>query len=359
MANDLLSDEYIGWRLYVFVAVFTPLQVTLVLLRFYAARLISRTHGADDWLVVSAILGQLVMVGLAIGSVEQGGVGYHVGYLADTHPETIPVFFKYLLAISAWYLLIVNLAKIAVLFVFRRLFPQRFVGYIIYGIGFILVAAPLASLIAVLAACHPFSANWGSSQVQASHCINKEALFVWNSFPNIVTDVAMLGLPLPIVWRLHASTQLKLGLTITFLVGGSGLVASIFRFVAFSRTNSFTDATYSAVELIIWTIAEPGIYLICVCVMMYRPLLEKLPIGVVHTPKLRSWSERSRRPRSRQESGLAENRDIALGNIGVTHHFERLSTPDNYEIRSPEHDGKSNVPNQIIVTTNIDVTRKP
>ncbi|KAJ8119103.1 hypothetical protein ONZ43_g3861 [Nemania bipapillata] len=202
MANDLLSHEYIGWRLYVFVAVFTPLQVALVALRYYA------------------VLGQLVMVGLAIGSVKEGGVGYHIGYLEETSPATVPEFFKYLLAISAWYLVIVNLSKIAILFVYRRLFPQKSVLYILYGIGFVLTAGPLASFIAVLAACHPFSANWGSAQVQATHCINKEALFVWNSFPNIVTDVAMLGLPLPIVWRLHASTQLKLGLTITFLIGG-------------------------------------------------------------------------------------------------------------------------------------------
>lgn len=60
-----------------------------------------------------------------LGSVEQGGVGYHIGYLAETNPEAIPNFFKYLLAISAWYLVIVNLPKLAILVVYRRLFPQK------------------------------------------------------------------------------------------------------------------------------------------------------------------------------------------------------------------------------------------
>lgn len=60
-----------------------------------------------------------------------------------------------------------------------------------------------------------------------------------------------------------------------------GLIASILRFVAFSNTNSFIDATFNAVELIIWTVAEPGIYLIAACLMTYRPLLEKF------SPKMR------------------------------------------------------------------------
>lgn len=47
------------------------------------------------------------------------------------------------------------------------------------------------------------------------------------------------------------------------------------RFVTFSNNNSFIDATWNAVELIIWTIAEPGIYLIAACLITLRPLLDK------------------------------------------------------------------------------------
>ncbi|KAI0442665.1 hypothetical protein F4803DRAFT_350104 [Xylaria telfairii] len=360
MANDVLSSDYVGWRLYVFIGVFTPLQVGLVVLRFYVRQFTSRTYGWDDWLVSAAILGQLAMAGIAIGSVEQGGVGYHIGYLAETNPEAIPNFFKYLLAISAWYLVIVNLPKLAILVVYRRLFPQKPLLYLLYGLGFILIAAPFGSLIAVLAACHPFSANWGSAEVQATHCINKEALFVWNSFPNIVTDFVMLIIPLPIVWRLHATLQLKLGLTVTFLIGGSGLVASVLRFVAFSRTNSFTDATYNAVELIIWTLVEPGISIICVCVMMFRPLFERLGFSGVRTKYATNKyaTAQSRRSEFTQDSGLGDGTNLALGNIAVKHHFERLSTPEDIEERGLVQHGHPVTSNQILVTTKIEVSGK-
>ncbi|KAI0483790.1 hypothetical protein F4859DRAFT_512428 [Xylaria cf. heliscus] len=354
MANDVLPSDYVGWRLYVFIGVFTPLQVGLVALRFYVRQFTARTYGWDDWLVSAAILGQLAMAGITIGSVKQGGVGYHIGYLAATNPEAIPNFFKYLLAISAWYLVIVNLPKLAILVVYRRLFPQKVVLYLLYGLGFVLIAAPFASLIAVLAACHPFSANWGSAEVQATYCINKEALFVWNSFPNIVTDVVMLIIPLPIVWRLQASIQLKLGLTVT------GLVASVLRFVAFSKTNSFTDATYNAVELIIWTLVEPGISIICVCVMMFRPLFEKVGLSGARSKykATKYGTAQSRRSEFTQESGLGDGTNLALGDIAVKHHFERLSTPEDIEERGLIGIRQPTTSNQILVTTKIEVSGK-
>lgn len=58
--------------------------------------------------------------------------------------------------------------------------------------------------------------------------------------------------------------------------GFRGLISSILRFVSFSSNKSFIDPTWHAVELIIWTIAEPGIYLIAACLMTYRPLIDGL-----------------------------------------------------------------------------------
>lgn len=56
----------------------------------------------------------------------------------------------------------------------------------------------------------------------------------------------------------------------------SGLVTSIIRFAAFFQRNSFTDGTWAAVDLIIWTQVEPGVYLISACLMTFRPLLERI-----------------------------------------------------------------------------------
>lgn len=128
-------------------------------------------------------------------------------------------FFKYLVALSAWYYVTISIAKLAICVVYHRLFPQRQVHILIYILAGVMISTAIASFIADLAACRPFSANWGPPDVQAAHCIDKEALFIWSTFPNIVTDAVMLVLPLPIIWRLHTSMQLKIALTVTFVIG--------------------------------------------------------------------------------------------------------------------------------------------
>lgn len=154
-----------------------------------------------------------------VGCVQEAGVGYHLGYVEETNPAAVTAFFKYLVALSAWYYVTISIAKLAICVVYHRLFPQRQVHIFIYILAGVMISTAIASFIADLAACKPFSANWGSPDVQATHCIDKEALFIWSTFPNIVTDACMLVLPLPIIWRLHTSIQLKAALTVTFVIG--------------------------------------------------------------------------------------------------------------------------------------------
>ena len=55
--------------------------------------------------------------------------------------------------------------------------------------------------------------------MEGANCVDKQALFRYSSLPNILSDVAMLVIPMPTVWALHTSTRLKIGLTIAFAVG--------------------------------------------------------------------------------------------------------------------------------------------
>ncbi|KAL3261216.1 hypothetical protein ABHI18_003953 [Aspergillus niger] len=63
---------------------------------------------------------------------------------------------------------------------------------------------------------------------------------------------------MPVVWRLHASTRLKLGIFVTFLLGSLGLVSSIIRFWEFYVTDAEGDRTWAAATLVIWAVIEGG-----------------------------------------------------------------------------------------------------
>ena len=106
--------------------------------------------------------------------------------------------------------------KLAILALYYRLFPKKDFRMIIYILMGILVGLTISTVVTAGVACRPFSANWDPSP---GACINKEAFFIWSSMPNIVTDIIMLVLPIRVVWKLHTTTRLKIGLTLTFAVG--------------------------------------------------------------------------------------------------------------------------------------------
>ncbi|KAL9122552.1 MAG: hypothetical protein Q9187_000895 [Circinaria calcarea] len=272
------SAEYSGDKLIIFTAIFIPVQIFCVALRYFVRYLIKGQWGLDDIVVLISLLLQLCMAGISIGSVKRAGVGYHTTYLEAQAPEKVTRWGKYLVAISTLYFGGINIPKLAILAFYRRLFSKKRIRLAIHLLAGCLIALTLSTVVTAFVACIPYAANWDPN-IPGAVCINKEAFFIWGSIPNILSDIIMLILPMPVVWKLHTSTRLKIGLTITFAVGSLGLITSIVRFTTFFHKNSFVDGTWSAVDLIIWTQIEAGIYLISACLPTYRPLLERIGTG--------------------------------------------------------------------------------
>jgi hypothetical protein len=65
--------------------------------------------------------------------------------------------------------------------------------------------------------CTPIAKAWNPTI--AGHCINLKGSFIGNAVPNILTDMAILTLPMPQVWRLHTTLVQKCQLSIIFLLG--------------------------------------------------------------------------------------------------------------------------------------------
>lgn len=130
----------------------------------------------------------------------------------------------------------------------------------------------------------------------------------------------------------------------------SGLVASVMRFVGFLDNNSFVNATWNAVILLTWTEVEPAIYLISACIMMYRPLLER----IFANTKLVQKNRRTRAEGTPQQSlESREGIELPLRHPRVAHRFMRLHEQGDEEAILPE----AHEPGQIRITTNINVSR--
>ncbi|KAL8818167.1 MAG: hypothetical protein Q9191_008000 [Dirinaria sp. TL-2023a] len=98
----------------------------------------------------------------------------------------------------------------------------------------------------------------------------------WASLPNLITDIIMLILSLPLVWKLHIGTSQKVGLSLTFLTGSIGIVTSAIHFATFFTRKFFSDPTWDVVPNHMWICVEPGAYFIAAVLPSLRPLIAHL-----------------------------------------------------------------------------------
>ncbi|TVY80878.1 hypothetical protein LSUE1_G005420 [Lachnellula suecica] len=270
--------EYKGGQLIGLSAAFIPILIIFVALRFWARIQSKAPLGLDDVFVACALVLQIGLSAFSIsdvnektGFVKYGGVGRHFLALQQTEPERIVTYFKFLRAGSTTYFFLVAFPKLAILALYLRLFTIQPYQRIIYGTAAVVALTAIVCPIVSMNMCRPFEHNWNKNM--AGHCLDEVAFDRWGSFPNIVTDIVIMVVPMPIVWRLQASTRMKIGLTILFLTGSLGLATSIVRFISFFRGDVIRDGTWSSVDLMIWTVVEPAVYLIAACLPTYRPLL--------------------------------------------------------------------------------------
>ncbi|PQE24041.1 integral membrane protein [Rutstroemia sp. NJR-2017a BVV2] len=271
LSPDYIS-EYSGGQLIAVAIAFIPIITIFVALRVYSRRLSKAEWGLDDYIVLVSFVIQIGASALAICFVKYGGVGRHLDALEQINPPIVTSYYKYLLAVSFYYFAMVGIPKLAILALYLRIFTIPLYRNLVYFLAFIVTATGIVCSVMTLNLCRPFPFNW-DRKIPGGSCYNESLFYRWGSLPNIITDLAILIIPMPMVWKLHTSRNMKIGLTLTFLTGSIGLATSILRFDSFFKGSALEDGTWSSVDLMTWTLVEPDVYLIAACLPTYRPLL--------------------------------------------------------------------------------------
>ena len=121
------------------------------------------------------------------------------------------------------YILGIMLAKLSLLIFFYRIFKvdSRF-RLAAWLLGTLLVTWSTVSVLLNLFACRPLRGPWDVNMILGGrvHC----AVQVYNTVNvqgvcNIITDFALLLLPIPMLWKLQMSTKKKFGVSLVFATG--------------------------------------------------------------------------------------------------------------------------------------------
>ena len=95
-----------------------------------------------------------------------------------------------------------SLIKLSMLFLYSRIFPSETFKTILYLMGAIIIAACVGSEGAVIFQCRPVSYFWDKN-IPGGHCVSQYGVNYAPVVFNIATDIAVLVLPLPILWKLQ------------------------------------------------------------------------------------------------------------------------------------------------------------
>ncbi|KAL8668539.1 MAG: hypothetical protein Q9168_006831, partial [Polycauliona sp. 1 TL-2023] len=150
--------------------------------------------------------------------VTEAGVGHHLQAVLMAHPHQLVAWAKSIYALEMIYLPAVALPKLSILSLYYRIFPNRTFRALTLAVAVLVVLNWIAFSFASTFQCLPVAYQWNKS-IEGGHCFDILLYFRMVNVPNIITDVAMLILPMPMVWKLQTSRPRKLGLSICFLTG--------------------------------------------------------------------------------------------------------------------------------------------
>lgn len=108
-------------------------------------------------------------------------------------------------------------SKFAILQIYLKIFKYGYIRWTCYAVTFVVAGHAIAVIFISIFQCKNISSIW--LDLSHTNCIDSQTFFGYASVPNFITDVVILITPLPEIWRLNTSTQMKVGVTITFLTG--------------------------------------------------------------------------------------------------------------------------------------------
>jgi energy-converting hydrogenase Eha subunit A len=137
----------------------------------------------------------------------------------DLSPSTISTFSKTILATAIIYIPCLAFAKLALLMLYYRLLStMRGWVYTIYVVAFIISGYSIALALALIFACRPIQKSWEPSITWGS-CINRPGIYLATAVTNTFSDLALIVIPVRVIWRLRMRLVQKIGLIVMFGIG--------------------------------------------------------------------------------------------------------------------------------------------
>ncbi|KAL4921185.1 major facilitator superfamily domain-containing protein [Aspergillus aurantiobrunneus] len=179
---------------------------------------------------------------------------------------------------------------------------EKIFRYANYATLLVVNVAGLALTFVNIFQCRPVAAAFAPELPVDAHCIDILTLYLSSSPVNIITDLAILVLPNPILTRMRLPLKQKIILVITFSFGFFVAVVDVIRIAYLQEATTSREIALRQIHLqnygggdfswyaslsFMWSVVEVNVSVMCACVPSLKPLVARL------VPKLIRDSEGS------------------------------------------------------------------
>ncbi|KAF2446705.1 hypothetical protein P171DRAFT_462125 [Karstenula rhodostoma CBS 690.94] len=214
-----------------------------------------------------------------MGGLAQGAG--HLGFGKDIWgilPDNITASLKWLYVTYFAYQLMEGFCQLSILAFYLRLVTSKSTKIVIWALMAVVSGFAIGNTLSMVLQCRPIPFFWdGWRGEMAGKCTVNIRLFGFiRGGIEIVLDLVILTLPLPMLTKLHMSTRKKLQIMSMFCVGFVITVVSCLRLWALVRFAQTTNPTYDNVSGVYWCVTEANLFVVVACMPAMRPIFQKV-----------------------------------------------------------------------------------
>lgn len=153
-----------------------------------------------------------------IGMVEKASTGRHVAYIVTVDPDRVTEHFKGVIVSELLYPAAIAFPKLLVVMLYLHVLTNKYERIAAKVLVAVVSATWLSYTVAALFQCSPINFAW-NKMIANGRCFNVKVFENSSSVPNIVTTLAVLVLPVRMVWTLNISITRRICLLLIFFTG--------------------------------------------------------------------------------------------------------------------------------------------
>ncbi|KAF4825696.1 Satratoxin biosynthesis SC1 cluster protein 4 [Colletotrichum siamense] len=265
------------------------LSALLMAQRLYTKAFLVGRLQLDDLFLLLAWLTSITTIALCTHMFAVGAGGVHAWEIPI---EKFHIFMMDVFLAAPIYTICGSFAKVSLLIFYMRLSPQRWFKWAVWITLGVIISYSAALFFALIFACDPIAMSWDVTVTEGT-CIDRPAIYIATAVANIVSDVMIFSLPIPIVVKLQIPRRQKIGLFFIFAVGSLTVVTSLIRVSLLPAMLTSLDQTWAISYASLWIIVEANLLIICAALPTLRKFFRHVAPKIIGESTYAKGSKKS------------------------------------------------------------------